>query len=155
MTHHLTPSATVLRLAPVGSGGPATALGTARLVDPWAAVGPAALLDEDPARLAVLAEGDAGPTAVGVLGVHPLGNGRAALLEVAEALPAPELDPADLEALAADADAPEEARVYARLAVDAAGMSLERGVRPGPMPRANILCILLPHLKICRAQKRR
>lgn len=156
MTSALSPSAVwVVRIPPPGSADSAVVSARAWTVDPWAAVGPASLLDEDPARLVVLAAPDGAPAAVGVLAVHPVGPDDAALLELADSVDAPTLDGSELEALAADRDTPAALRAYARLA---SGLDFEirRGnVLPGPMPRANILCLLFPHLKICRSQKRR
>ena len=145
----------IVRLPGPDSGDPAEVLGRAAAVDPWAAVGPSALLDEDPTRLAALTEGDTGPAAVGVLGVHPVGDDEGALLEVAAALEAPDLDESDLATLAADESAAPEVRAYARLAGELVDASINRGVRTGPVPSANILCLLFPHLKICRAKKKR
>ena len=103
----------IVRLPGPDSGDPAEVLGRAAAVDPWAAVGPSALLDEDPTRLAALTEGDTGPAAVGVLGVHPVGDDEGALLEVAAALEAPDLDESDLATLAAHLPGPGEGTLAA------------------------------------------
>lgn len=152
MSHPLAPvTVWVVRLP--GPGSDARVVGRATAVDPWAAVGPAALLDEDPARLAVLVDAPGGPAAVGVLGVHAVGADDGALLELSAPVGAAEVPIEDLLALADDPEAPPELRAYARLAAELEP-EIRPGVLPGPIGRANILCILFPRLKICRAQKR-